>query len=91
MRPLPEDQQLCCIQPEKSKSRIDLRVGGNIKYKGNNNKQGIDGIIKIAENESKLYFKGHEFKVTKGDIRFRKNADALDPYFDLVSDTKIGD
>jgi len=72
-------------------SLSDLRVGGNIKYKGNNNKQGIDGIIKIAENESKLYFKGHEFKVTKGDIRFRKNADALDPYFDLVSDTKIGD
>jgi translocation and assembly module TamB len=70
-------------------SLSDLNVGLNLKYEGLGSENYLGGNVKISDNGSKLYFKGHEFKVTKGNIFFREKQGSIDPYFDIVSDTKI--
>ena len=72
-------------------SITDLKVDLALKFLGPGNLIETNGKITIDENNSKLFFKGHNFKITKGDVFLRKSTLKIDPYFDIKSETKISD
>jgi len=63
----------------------------NLKFAGDGSSRSITGKVSLKNEESKIYFKGHEFKVLRGNIFFRKSSETTDPYFDVLSETKISD
>ena len=60
-----------------------------MRVQGGENSLKTAGEIIVDNNKSKIFFKGHDFKITKGNVFFRESSSSLDPYFDIISETKI--
>ena len=80
------------ISPIKVRNSLaDFGTSVNLKFAGDGSSRSITGKVSLKNEESKIYFKGHEFKVLRGNIFFRKSSETTDPYFDVLSETKISD
>jgi len=71
---------------------MDMFLLGNISVKGDFKKPRVDGTFDITPDKSKIIFKGNDFKVNHGRIKYSNLDDSQKPLnASLECESKIGD
>lgn len=70
-------------------SLMELFLEGNIAITGSEKKPRIAGNVAIIPIRSKLFFKGHEFVISKGNVTFNKGEDYQNPSIEVLGTAKI--
>lgn len=77
------------IRVNNSLSKLSLMA--DIKVLGGEKKLKLDGKIQTAGLERKIFFKGNEFNVIKGNLNFYSNEELSNPEVDFLATSIIND